>query len=36
MCYTHNLTIKDDIGGNDEHPNFEGHQNVAESLYKNI
>lgn len=36
MCYTHKLRIKDDIGGNDEHPNFEGHQCVADSLYKNI
>ena len=36
MCCTNKLRIRDDMGGNDEHPNFEGHESVAESLYKNI
>ena len=36
MCYTHKLRICDDIGGIDEHPNFEGHQVVADSLYESI
>ena len=36
MCDTHKLRIRDDIGGIDEHPNFEGHQLVADSLYESI
>lgn len=36
MCYTHKLRICDDIQFDDQHPNFEGHECVAESLYKNI
>jgi hypothetical protein len=36
MCYTHKLRICDDINTNDEHPNFEGHQVVADSLYESI
>jgi sulfur relay (sulfurtransferase) DsrC/TusE family protein len=36
MCDTNKLRIRDDIGGIDEHPNFEGHQVVADSLYESI
>jgi hypothetical protein len=36
MCDTNKLRICDDIGGIDEHPNFEGHQVVADSLYNSI
>ena len=36
MCYTHKLRICDDINSNDEHPNFEAHQVVADSLYESI
>ena len=36
MCDTNELRIRDDIGGIDEHPNFEGHQVVADSLYESI
>jgi hypothetical protein len=36
MCDINKLRICDDIGGIDEHPNFEGHQLVADSLYESI
>lgn len=36
LCYTNKLTIKDDINTNDEHPNFEAHQLVADALYNSI
>jgi hypothetical protein len=36
FCYTNKLRICDDINSNDEHPNFEAHQVVADSLYESI
>jgi hypothetical protein len=36
FCYTNKLRICDDIPSNDEHPNFEAHQLVADSLYNSI
>ena len=36
MCYTHKLRICDDIPSEDQHPNFQGHQVVADSLYESI
>jgi hypothetical protein len=36
MCYTHKLRICDDIPSDDQHPNFEAHQVVADSLYESI